>query len=302
MTLEEEAIEILHTFGKDGCTIADSGGKDSSVLKHIALKTKEQYGLDFKIAHNHTTVDAPETVYFVQSEKKRFEEMGFKYDIVRPRLSMWDLIVEKGFPPTRLMRYCCAELKETYGARERLVTGVRKAESTNRKNNQGVVTIPKPKEEIKAKAEDENSNFHTTDKGGVVIYNYDNHDDVSLIYTCMRTNKVMVNPLINWDDEYLWWYIRQNDIKINPLYEKGRCRVGCIGCPMAGKERWEHFAQYPKYETLYIKAFDRMIEKRKSKGLKSDWKDGKACFRWWMEDENIDGQLKFNEWGELEEI
>ena len=71
MDLEKEAIEILHTFGRDGCTIADSGGKDSSVLKAIALKTKEQYGLDFKVAHNHTTVDAPETVYFVRDEKKQ---------------------------------------------------------------------------------------------------------------------------------------------------------------------------------------------------------------------------------------
>lgn len=166
MDLEKEAIEILHTFGNDGCTIADSGGKDSSVLKTIALKTKELYGLDFKIAHNHTTVDAPETVYFVRDEQKRFSYMGIKYDIIKPKVSMWDLIVKKGFPPTRTMRYCCEELKETYGERERLVTGVRMAESNNRKNNQGVVTIPKPKDEIQKKAEDNSSNFTRTNKGG----------------------------------------------------------------------------------------------------------------------------------------
>lgn len=35
---EKQAIEILHMMcGNNGCVISDSGGKDSSVLKHIAL-------------------------------------------------------------------------------------------------------------------------------------------------------------------------------------------------------------------------------------------------------------------------
>lgn len=126
-----------------------------------------------------------------------------------------------------------------------------------------------------------------------MLYNYDNDDDVSLIYTCMRTNKVLVNPLINWDDDYLWWYIRKEQLNINPLYAKGRCRVGCIGCPQAGKERWEHFSQYPIYKTNYIKAFDRMIARRRQKGLQTRWENGLKCFKWWMEDENVDGQLSF---------
>ena len=44
MTPEQEAMEILMLFGKEGCTIADSGGKDSSVLKRIAEKCREKYG------------------------------------------------------------------------------------------------------------------------------------------------------------------------------------------------------------------------------------------------------------------
>lgn len=42
---EKQAIEILHMMcGNNGCVISDSGGKDSSVLKHIALKVKKRYG------------------------------------------------------------------------------------------------------------------------------------------------------------------------------------------------------------------------------------------------------------------
>ena len=166
MDLERDAIETLHLLCQNsGCVISDSGGKDSSVLKHIAMKAKEKYGLMFSIQHNHTTVDAPETVYFVREEQEKYRAMGIAYNILYPKKSMWQLIVDHCTPPTRLMRYCCAELKEYSGRGEKLVTGVRKAESRNRKENQGIVTFPQPKKSLKQKIEDD-ENFHTTDKGG----------------------------------------------------------------------------------------------------------------------------------------
>ena len=92
--LEKQAIELLQMMcGSTGCVISDSGGKDSSVLKHITLKAHEIYGLPFSVRHNHTTVDAPETVYFVRDEKKKYESMGIKYEIHYPAQSMWQLIV-----------------------------------------------------------------------------------------------------------------------------------------------------------------------------------------------------------------
>ena len=45
-------------------------------------------------------------------------------------------------------------------------------------------------------------------------------------------------------------------IPVNPLYFCGFSRVGCIGCPMAGKHRYFEFARYPQYEKLYLMAFD----------------------------------------------
>ena len=70
--LEENAIGILQMLcGNSGCVVSDSGGKDSSILKHIAMKCRERYGLNFSIQHDHTTVDAPETVYFVRDEQQK---------------------------------------------------------------------------------------------------------------------------------------------------------------------------------------------------------------------------------------
>lgn len=141
MDYEKNAIEILRIIGSNsGFTVADSGGKDSSVLTHIAMKA----GCPFEVVHNHTTVDAPETVYFIREKFKKLRAAGIKAEIVMPKETMWQLIVRKKTPPTRLIRYCCSELKESYGAGKKMVTGVRKAESVNRAKNQGVVTFPKP--------------------------------------------------------------------------------------------------------------------------------------------------------------
>ena len=271
--------------GSTGCVIADSGGKDSSVIKHIALKAKEQYGLIFRIRHNHTTVDAPETVHFVRSEKKKYEKSGIGYEIHYPEQTMWQLIISHKTPPTRLVRYCCAELKENTGIGEKLVTGVRKAESRNRRENQGVVTFMRPKKSLITETEGR-EDFVTTSKGGIMVLNLDNADTRRVVENCYRTHKTLINPIIDWEDDFLYWYIRQEKINLNPLYSCGWNRVGCIGCPMAGKHRWAEFERYPKYKDAYIRTFDRMIAARKASGLKNMalWQNGKKVFKWWMEE------------------
>lgn len=98
----------------------------------------------------------------------------------------------------------------------------------------------------------------------------------------------------------MWWYIRKENIIINPQYNNGcpgGCqRIGCIGCPMGGARRWAEFERYPKYLDAYIRAFDKMLEARKLHGNKHipGWDSGLKVFKWWMEDDNCDGQLSFD--------
>lgn len=306
MTPEQEAMEILMLFGKDGCTIADSGGKDSSVLKRIAEKCHEQYGLNFKLEHSHTGLDAPETVYFIRREKERYERAGFEYIIQYPKIYFDRLCVKKGMLPTRIARFCCEELKETYGARnERLVTGVRKSESTNRQANQGIVTITKKggiPEDVK-----KHPDFELTPRGGVRLLNYDNDESVQMVYTCFRTNKVLVNPLINWSEDDVWKYISDEHLPINPLYECGWNRVGCVGCPMASyKGRMQEFERYPKYRDRYIRIADKIVEVTKERAAKKGMQytgaeSGIKYFKRWMEDPNVDGQLSIDAFGNITE-
>ena len=89
---------------------------------------------------------------------------------------------------------------------------------------------------------------------------------------------------------------------MNPLYRCGFCRVGCIGCPMAGKHRKMEFERYPKIKLAYIRAFDRMLEERRHRGKMDGgmrWGEtGLDVFNWWMENDVLPGQEVLEEFRE----
>lgn len=62
-----------------------------------------------------------------------------------------------------------------------------------------------------------------------------------------------------------------------------------------GGGRQREFMRWPTYEKMYISAFERMLDVRKEKGLPCDWQTGMDVFRWWMEDDNISGQLSMDD-------
>ena len=136
-----------------------------------------------------------------------------------------------------------------------------------------------------------------------MLLNYDNDESVEMVYTCFRTNKVLVNPLINWKDEDVWRCIRENNLPINPLYECGWSRVGCIGCPHAGRYRAAEFERYPKYRDRYIAIADRIVEKNKlRKGKDYDGaRNGLEYFKIWIENDDIIGQYAFDMDGNITE-
>lgn len=106
---------------------------------------------------------------------------------------------------------------------------------------------------------------------------------------------MVVNPIIDWTHTDVWEYIRSEHIETCELYKMGYDRVGCIGCPMAGKKRWKEFADFPKYKSLYIHAFERMLKERNKRGKESKWETGEEVFSWWMENDDIPGQMFLDE-------
>lgn len=283
LELERKAIERLKVFEpEDGYYLCYSGGKDSDVIKILAHLA----GVNFEAVHNLTTVDAPETVNYIRSQS----DVRIDY----PELSMWRLIEKKGMPPTLLVRYCCSELKERGGKGKVKITGVRWAESNNRKENGGLVKIiGKPK--TMQRIADENDVDYRVNKHNGLILNYDDDASRRMVEHCYRTTSTMVNPIIDWKDSDVWQFLRHYGCRSNPLYECGFNRIGCIGCPMAGKHRKVEFELYPKYKENYIRAFDRMLKTLERKRLtsKKGWQNGKEVFSWWMQEDP--NQITFEE-------
>ena len=58
---------------------------------------------------------------------------------------------------------------------------------------------------------------------------------------------------------------------------------------MSEKSQKRTLARYPKYRVLYVRAFDRMVEKRKTNGLPTKWKNGEEVMRWWLNDNSKEG-------------
>lgn len=289
---EQRAIQYLKTFEpkSEPYYLCYSGGKDSDCIRILA----ELAGVKHDIVHNHTTVDAPETVRYIRSIPK--------IEISYPELTMWQLIVKKKMPPTRLARYCCEKLKERGGMGRIKVTGVRWDESTSRKESGGFVKIIGKKATTLKAAEEQGVDYRQTKQGGIVLNN-DNAETRRFVEHCYRTTSTMVNPIVDWSEADVWEFLHYYGCQSNPLYQCGENRIGCIGCPMQNfKGMKRDFAKYPKYRALYVRTFDKMLLARKEAGLETDeaWSDGEHVMRWWVGDNPQ--QITLFDYYEIEEF
>lgn len=225
------SIQRIQMFAPpEGYWLAFSGGKDSVVLLALAKMAGVKYDAHFSL----TSVDPPEVVQFV---RKVYPEVSVEV----PPESMWQLIVEHGMPPTRLIRYCCRVLKERGGKGRLVLTGIRAEESSQRKHR-------------------------------------------SMVESCYKESKRFLHPIIDWTEQEVWAFIRENNIPYCPLYDEGYTRIGCIMCPfspkrqrLADKERW------PKYYQAYLRAFDRMLKRLWARGKETTWKTPEDVMNWWID-------------------
>lgn len=273
------AAQMSETYYQKPLIVTTSGGKDSDVCLALAKIA----GINYEVEHNHTTADAPETVYHVRDTFRRLELDGAQCTINWPTykgkpVTMWSLIPQKLMPPTRIVRYCCAVLKEGGGTGRMITTGVRWAESVKRKNSRGIYE-------------------KLGDLKNRIILQNDNDDTRQLFENCKLKAKRVCNPIIDWTDKEVWDFLHYAGVKTNPLYQCGFDRVGCIGCPLAKKTaRMTEFARWHTYKRAYVRAFDAMIQERKSRGkLDGTWRRGTTgidVYHWWMEDGVLPGQAE----------
>ena len=276
-----QAIKLIQEFEEAsiarnplGYVVGYSGGKDSEVLVDLFIRS----GVKFIVIHNHTGLDAPETVYFIRKKFKQWKEQGIDCRIYYPEKTFWQLCKEKKMLPTRTMRFCCAELKERNDIPElKFAThsfGVRKTESVKRSQHRDSIET-RDTESYGTKSD---QRFH-----------FDNAEEVKQTTACYTNKYFIVNPIAYWTEQEVWDYIHERKIEYNPLYDKGFTRVGCIGCPMAGKHRKKEFEMYPKYKALFKKLADEIEKtmpndnwKTNAGGQKPSANGGLTLFNWWL--------------------
>lgn len=282
------ASEMSLTYYGKPLILCYSGGKDSDVMLDIAKRCLEPD--KFEVLNSHTTVDAPETVYYIREVFKRCEAEGIHTEIHLPTFrgkptSMWKLIELMGMPPTRIQRYCCKVLKETSVPNRMIAVGVREDESNARKGRDVFSTRAKRKDDAEHRSLQHTYAMFKLDQSG-----NPNAYECVFIQNCKAKKDSICNPIYFFTKKDIWDYIDSFGLKINPLYSMGFHRVGCIGCPLGGgRGQQRDFAVYPKYRENYKKAFERMnkrnIEKKKINGKpikEFDLWSGEDWIRWWV--------------------
>lgn len=270
----KDSIELLQRqerlalkYSEDGYYLAFSGGKDSQCIYHLA----EMAGVKFKAHMNFTSVDPPEVIRFVRE---------YYPNVIthKPIDSIYNIAVKqhKGLP-TRIRRWCCAELKEKGGAGTVTITGVRKAESVKRK----------AREEIELSSHKFKGSRYEFDN-----FVYDNSGIDSLITCVNGKDKVIINPIVKWSDKQVWHFL--NDIAKVPhcvLYDKGYKRIGCIACPLATKRKIiADINRYPHVKKLWVQAIKEIRKENYSENIitKGNWGEGdedeiaERIFNYWI--------------------
>lgn len=203
-----DAYRFSQSIGLGKLWVCFSGGKDSVAVYGVCKLASERLNvalLDMcEFHYNVTGIDHPELIYFMHSNFNFV--INDKYE-----KSIWVLMKENLFPPTSIMRYCCRELKEKGGLGRFCLTGVRWAESNKRALNRGP--------------------FEADGK----ILNNDNDEDRRQLEHCIPKRKYICNPIIDWSEDIVWYFIAKYDLPYCKLYDEGYSRLGCIGCPMDTK-------------------------------------------------------------------
>ena len=200
------SIHLIKTLDGLCPELAYSGGKDSDVI----LELTKMSGIEFKPIYKMTTIDPPFTLNHVRAKG---------VDIVKPKLTFFEIIEKKGFP-TRRARFCCSYLKE-YAILPKSILGIRKAESIKRRK----------------------------------LYN---EYSICRVFSA-NSRVEQFFPILDWSNNDISNFINYYNVSCHPLYYDTfgtfhvERRLGCLGCPLSSKNGLNDFKQYPNLVKAWIK-------------------------------------------------
>lgn len=233
---------------ENGFWLAFSGGKDSQALYHVA----QMAGVRFKAHMNLTSVDPSEVIRFV---KEHYPDV----ELIKPKMSIYEMAKRKHILPTMRFRWCCAEYKELSGVGKVTLIGIRRQESTQRSK----------RNEVELGNHKFSGNFDQ----------WSEHKEKMV--TCVGGNdKILVSPIIYWTERDVWEFLNENGIPHCKLYDEGYTRIGCILCPMSNyKSKIRDMKRYPHAKRNWIKTIQWLIDNGYSF---TDNLNAEFGFNWWI--------------------
>jgi phosphoadenosine phosphosulfate reductase len=255
---------------EDGFYLAFSGGKDSQALYHIA----KMAGVKFKAHMNLTSVDPPEVIRFV---KRNYPDV----ELIKPKMSIYDMACRKHLLPTRIIRWCCSEYKEMSGAGKVTLIGIRHAESQRRSKR---------------------NELETSDRKFSGSFDQFSEHKEKMVTCVGGKDKILVSPIISWTDKDVWDFLNGNNIEHCPLYDEGYKRIGCILCPMANyQQKVKDMKRFPHVRHKWIQTIQKLID---AGYINNNFSDAEFGFNWWISgksfdqyyaDEVLQRKIEFNE-------
>lgn len=219
----------------DEMFVSFSGGKDSTVISHLAMTALGTEGVIH--FYGDTTLEYPTSATYLKRFKKQYSSTPVL--VAKNKDQDFNNLCEVIGPPSRVMRWCCTIFK----------TGAitRKIETTFRNKTKILSFQGIRRNESKSRSK----------------YERDSNDS-------KITKQYVLSPIIDWLDFDVWLYILANDLDFNDAYKQGFARVGCWCCP--NNSGWSSFLSSIYMNEEYTKFYDILYSFAKKVG-KPDWKE-----------------------------
>jgi phosphoadenosine phosphosulfate reductase len=100
---------------------------------------------------------------------------------------------------------------------------------------------------------------------------------------CLKDrSKTYIHPIIDWEEEDVWEFIKSNNLSYCSLYDEGFKRIGCVMCPSSNQML--HLKRWPKIAQAYKRTISRVWETREPD---EKFKTVDELWNWWITGKNL---------------
>ena len=203
----------------------------------VALHLAYRVGIR-RAVYSDTTVEPSKMIDYIKDIETIF---GSKIDIVRPHKSFWELLPIFG-PPSTHHRWCCPTIKYPQLSQYAKNHGI-KYYITGLRKNESIIRM----------------RYTKVGKNPMIPY------------------VTQLNPIIDWNQEEVWEYIKKYNLPVHPYYKAGLSRNGCVICPYKSTTELKKLKKlepdiWSKYEKFLHTYADIMDIPNKKEFVEKGWR------------------------------